>query len=231
MIGVIKMKKFFIKKDAVTNETVLGYLGYDINTEKDIEYVVYDRDGKPFNRADDFLVNYLKNKDFVNKYSEVKLRHPKDKWGARKNVQEDYYDFIPQKQNHPEQEAKRFILVVDRDIKDYAVITSEIADVALTLEMNQKKEILSKKIKNICVSAASVALISSIMFAGTYGVFYASNGYENPKQVFTDVCHTFGNVGTIVIDGMKGKSYEEIKEHINERNNNSENTENNSKTR
>lgn len=232
MIGCEEMKKFHITSDPITKETVLGYMVYDTKTQKEITQTIYKNDGTPFINPRDFLTDYVKSKDFIRNYSDIKTREPKDAVGLKLVTNEDYYEFKPKENKDKAKEAEKFLLIVDRDIKDYALVTADIEDAKLTIKMNQSKETRHNIIKNLRVSMAAVAVSFVMVNVFGYATMYAANGYQEPKQVLVDMCNVYDNMGIVLVDTIHGKSQEEISTHLNEVKNNREvEKENNVKTR
>lgn len=226
------MKKFHITSDPVTNETTLGYMVYDTEQQKEVTQTIYKNNGTPFINPRDFLTDYIKSKEFIKNYSDIKERKPKDALGLKIVTNEDYYEFKPKENVDKSKEAERFLLIVDRDIKDYALVTADIEDAKLTIKMNQKKEVGHNILKNIRVSMACFGILFTMANGMGFIAGYAHNNYQEPKQVLSDICNVYKNIGIELIDVMEGKSREEIKEHRNEiNNNNAMEQENRAKTR
>lgn len=190
------MLRFHIKKeydDTVIKELKPGYNNIDT------DFNVYLEDGTIFKDASAFTKEYIKQKHFIENYDNIKLRVPKDDYSSEENKKRDYYEFIPKKESG----ANRFLLIVDKDIEDYADITTQIEDAKLTMQMNNRKELISHGVKNIAVFAGEVALIAAFTIGSTAAVFYASNGYSNANEVFADVFNFYKDVGIVVKDNIK----------------------------
>ncbi|MGN0973282.1 MAG: hypothetical protein ACI4OT_00920 [Bacilli bacterium] len=190
------MLRFHIKTeydDTVIKELRSGYNNIDT------DFNLYLEDGTLFKDASTFTKEYIKQKYFLENYEDIKLRVPKENYSTEEDKKRDYYEFIPKKDS----KANKFLLIVDKDIEDYASITTQIEDVKLTMQMNNKYELMKHGVKNVAVFAGELAFIAAVTIGSTAAVFYASNGYSNANEVFIDVFNFYKDLGTLVKDNIK----------------------------
>lgn len=132
------MLRFHIKTEY--DDTVIRGLkpGYN-NTDNDFN--IYLANGEIIKDASYFTGEYIQTNDFFNHYENIKLRIPKGDFASKIDNDRDYYEFIPKVNS----DSNRFLLIVDKNIKDYEKITVQIDDAKLKMQMN--KDEISKKLK------------------------------------------------------------------------------------